>query len=126
MGHFDHFHHERGTTTLQVVTGAGTCEHTVNQSDFCVLSGNKATRLGKHADKRYRSQVRGFSSHVRAGDEQEVSLRVHDHVVGDEAGLCFQDGVPCALQFDDVLVGHVGFGPTSLPTDRCKALEDVD
>ena len=126
MGDFDHFHHERGPASLEVVACADAGEDSVDEPNFGLLGWNKTAGLCQNGHQGHRSKIGGFSTHVGPGDEQKTSLFVHSNIVGNKTGLCFEDRVASPFKLNLMLVGDFGFGPISFPADRSKALEHID
>ena len=126
VGNFDHFHHECGSASLEVVACADAGEDSVDEPNFGLLSGNKTAGLCQNGHQGHRSEIGGFSTHVGAGDEQKTSLLVHGNIVRNKTGLCFQNRMASPFKLNVMLVGDFWFGPISFPADRSKALENIN
>src|SRR5690606_3419596 len=108
VGSFGHFHHERRAAAGNVVGRAHSGENPVHRPQNGTIGGNKAAGVGEQGDQGGLAHIRGFTTHVRAGDYQHAALLVDQQVVRNE-GLVQQllhDRVAPLFHFKAGLAGE--------------------
>src|SRR5579883_256455 len=105
-GGLGHLHHKRRTAARQVVRGADTGEHAIDDRKSRRAGRDERADLGQNHDHCSLAQVGRFATHVRARDDQEeLAGRMEVKVVGDETqrflfGQLFDNGMAASDDSD--------------------------
>ena len=83
---FQHFGHEGTNATFLEIPRPDAGQDGMTNIDFGRGGGNIGSNLGETDNGPQRSNVRGFATHVRAGDEQEITVltQFEIDIVGNE------------------------------------------
>lgn len=72
---------KRGKSSCQIVCGADTGQDFIDDADVRALCGNKASAVSQKNNQSDGTHVRGFTAHVRAGNDVQTMLGIEIAVI---------------------------------------------
>ena len=131
-GDLAHLDKKSGAAAGKIVAGADAGEDAVGDGQFGLARGNEGAHLCHEDNQRSLAKIRGFSAHIRTGDEQKLlPARLEAKIVRDKAFAFlaeefFNDGM--AATDDEEFAGGVEFraGITAIGGELCESREHVE
>src|SRR5690606_27189872 len=109
---FGHFHHEGRAATGQIIRCTDTGKDAVDLTNTGCACRYKATDAGQQGNQGNLTHISGFTAHIRAGNQQHATLRVHFTMVGREAlDAVLHHRVTACFNPDTSLLGQLGGDP---------------